>query len=47
MGFYDGKQAMSIQGAARINQTWSVAGGLGYAFDGGKPGGRVGVSAQW
>jgi autotransporter adhesin len=47
MGFYDGKAAYTVQTAARLDQTWTVNGALGYSPANGKPGGRVGVSAQW
>jgi hypothetical protein len=46
-GFYDGKQAIGVQGAFRLDRTWTINGGMGWSLDGGKPGGRVGLSAQW
>nr|WP_168195714.1 YadA-like family protein [Bradyrhizobium sp. NAS80.1] len=49
LGFYNGAQAFGIQGVARINQTFTVNGGV--AFDvsgrGNGVGGRVGMSAGW
>lgn len=49
LGFYNGAQAFAIQGVGRINETFTVNGGV--AFDasgrGNGVGGRVGVSAGW
>ena len=47
VGFYGGQQALAVQGAARLDRTWSVNGGVGLASNGGTPGGRIGLSAQW
>jgi hypothetical protein len=49
LGFYNGAQAFGIQGVGRINQTFTVNGGV--AFDvsgrGNGVGGRIGMSAGW
>jgi len=49
LGFYNGAQAFGIQAVARLNQTFTVNGGM--AFDvsgrGNGLGGRIGMSAGW
>ena len=47
-GFYNGAQAIAVQGIARLNQTFTANGGVAYDVNGrGGVGGRVGVSAGW
>ena len=48
LGFYNGAQALAVQGVVRINQTFTVNGGVAYDVSGnGGVGGRVGLSAGW
>src|SRR5215471_13649825 len=48
VGFYNGAQAIAVQGIARINQTFTANGGVAYDMTGyGGVGGRVGISAGW
>ena len=46
-GSFDNKHAYSVQTAAKINDTWTVTGGVGISTDGGRAATRFGVSAQW
>jgi hypothetical protein len=47
MGFYDGKQALAVQGAIRLNKALALTGGVGMGLEGGEMGGRVGMMAAW
>ena len=47
LGLYDGTTAFGFQGGVRLDKTWTVAGSLGVASNGGPAGGRIGLSAQW
>ena len=48
LGFYNGSQAIGVQGIARINQTFTVNGGVAADLSGnGGVGGRIGFSAGW
>jgi hypothetical protein len=48
VGFFNGAQAISVQGIARINQTFTANGGVAYDLTGrAGVGGRVGMSAGW
>jgi hypothetical protein len=48
VGFYNGAQAIALQGIARLNQTFTANRGVAYDVQGrGGVGGRVGVSAGW
>ena len=47
MGFYGDVQAIGIQAGARLDKTWTIQGGVGWASNGGPVGGRVGLAAQW
>jgi Head domain of trimeric autotransporter adhesin len=48
VGFYNGAQALGVQGIARINRTFTANGGVAYDLTGnGGVGGRVGISAGW
>jgi autotransporter adhesin len=48
VGFFNGAQALGVQGIARLNQTFTANGGVAYDLTGrGGVGGRVGISAGW
>ena len=48
VGFYNGAQAIAVQGIARINQMFTANGGVAYDMTGrGGVGGRIGMSAGW
>ncbi len=47
LGFYDGKEAIAAQTAIRLDQTFTLNGGVGAGFENNKVGGRVGVMAAW
>jgi hypothetical protein len=48
VGFYNGAQAIAVQGIVRLNQTFTANGGVAYDATGRNGvGGRVGLSAGW
>jgi hypothetical protein len=47
VGFYDSKEAFAAQTAIRLDQTFTLNGGVGVGFDDSKVGGRVGIMAAW
>ncbi len=48
VGFYDDKEAVAAQGAIRLDNIFSLNGGVGVGVDSGsKVGGRVGIMAAW
>lgn len=47
LGFYESKQAFAAQAALRLNETFTLNGGLGIGFETNNVGGRVGIMAAW
>jgi hypothetical protein len=48
VGLYESKQAISVQGAIRLNEFVSVSGGVGAGLnDTSTVGGRVGLQVAW
>jgi hypothetical protein len=47
LGFYDDKQAVAASAALKLNDTFTLNGGIGVGFDGGAVGGRIGIMAAF
>ena len=47
MGFYDSRQAFAAQSAIRLDETFTLNGGVGIGLNNNKVGGRIGVTAAW
>ena len=46
-GFYDTAHAFAFSGAARVNETFSLNGGIGFGAETGEVGARAGVRWGW
>ena len=47
MGFYEGKSAVAMQGALRLNENVVLSGGVGVGMERQTVGGRIGAMAAW
>ena len=47
VGFFENKQAFAAQTAIRLTEVLTFNGGVGFGFNSGGVGGRVGISAAW